>query len=149
MPRPLMPRPLIPRPLHALSVLLALTLPPTLAAASAPLTVQGQITFFNDSGTFLLDLGGMGVGKTLAGKLTGVQTLPGTMEWIKKTIPTGALVKFTVLKPGAYPEGTLSFAGKDVGALLIAAKLANPPTERREAPAAQRCGGLLNVPAVR
>ena len=94
--------------------------------AAAPLVLTGQLTFFNDSGAFLLDLGGMTVGKTLGGKLSNVLTRDGAGAFVKKSIPAGAIVTFTVVKKGAYPEGTIRYAGHDLGAWLVSQKLATP-----------------------
>ncbi|WP_407539533.1 hypothetical protein Q0M94_15360 [Deinococcus radiomollis] len=93
-------------------------------AATVPLVLSGQLTFFNDSGTFLIDLGGMSVGKTLGGKLSNVVTRDGAGAFVKKSIPAGALVTFTVLKKGAYPEGTIRYAGHDLGEWLVSKNLA-------------------------
>ena len=92
--------------------------------AQAPLALRGQLTFFNDSGAFLLDLGNMGAGKSLAGKLIGVEVKSGAGDFVKKNIPVGALVSFTVIRKGAYPEGTISYAGHDLGQWLVSRKLA-------------------------
>ena len=95
-------------------------------AATGPLVLSGQITFFNDSGTFLIDLGGMAVGKTLGGKLSNVVTRDGAGAFVRKSIPAGALVTFTVVKRGAYPEGTIRYAGHDLGQWLVSKNLATP-----------------------
>ncbi|WP_424949307.1 hypothetical protein [Deinococcus sp.] len=105
---------------------LALCMLPAAALAEAPLTVNGQITFFNDAGTFMLDLGGMSVGKTLGGKLSNVVPRDGAAAFIRKSIPSGALVSFTVTKKGAYPEGTIRYAGRDLGEWLVSRNLATP-----------------------
>ncbi|MGY2892278.1 hypothetical protein [Deinococcus sp. UYEF24] len=95
-------------------------------AVTAPPVLSGQIPFFNDSGAFLIDLGGMAVGKTLGGKLSNVVTLDGAAAFVKKSIPAGALVTFTVMKKGAYPEGTIRYAGHDLGEWLVSRHLATP-----------------------
>jgi hypothetical protein len=104
-------------------LLLALVLA-GMGLARAPLVLTGQLTFFNDSGAFLLDLGNMGAGKSLAGKLIGVEVRSGAGDFVKKNIPVGALVSFTVIRKGAYPEGTITYAGHDLGQWLVSKKLA-------------------------
>jgi hypothetical protein len=96
-------------------------------AAGLP-SLKAKISFFNDDGAFLLDLGATSTttGHSLGGKLANVVTGPGTAAFVKKVIPDGAVITFTVIKKGAYPEGTITFAGKDLGRLLVANKLAKP-----------------------
>jgi hypothetical protein len=96
-------------------------------AAGLP-SLKAKISFFNDDGAFLLDLGATTTttGHSLGGKLAHVVTGPGTAAFVRKVVPAGAVVTFTVTKKGAYPEGTITFAGKDLGSLLVSNRLAKP-----------------------
>ena len=80
--------------------------------------------FFNDQGTFLLDLGNATSGNSLGGKLTGIISKEGAAAAVNKPIPKGARVQFKVTKTSAYPEGLLYFRGQDIAAWLVSKGLA-------------------------
>lgn len=73
------------------------------SVAQAPPALKGAIISFNDSGEFLFDVGGTGLGKGLTAKLAGVVTKPGAGAFIKKFVPSGSLVTFNILNPEKRP----------------------------------------------
>ena len=104
------------------ALLLSLLLASTSLAQSS--MVSGRLLFFNDAGTFMLDLGIDSPSSSIGGKLSGIRTKEGSAAAIRKMIPKDARLQFKVTKVSSYPEGLLYFNGKDLAAWLVSKGLA-------------------------
>lgn len=106
----------LPRSLLLLAAGLALLAP---AASATGAQMYGRLSFVDDMGNVLIDLGDEGNGWEKYGvKLSGVRAKDGLANAVTSLVPLGMLVRVQIVKAGSLPEVLLFNGNKNINAAL-------------------------------
>ena len=88
------------------------------AQAKSP-QMYGRLSFIDDLGNVLIDLGDEGNGWQKYGvKLSGVKAKDGLADAVTRVVPLGVLVRIEIVKTGSLPEVLLYNGSKNVNVFL-------------------------------
>ncbi len=110
------PRSRLPRTLFALAATLSLT---AHAAGTPGAQMYGRLSFVDDMGNVLIDLGDEGDGWQKYGvKLSGVKAKDGLATAVTNLVPIGMLVRLQIVKGGSLPEVLIFNGSKNINVTL-------------------------------